>query len=537
MDYEYDSLPAGHIRLLYFTQSYLEQMHKDPGYPRTVSCCLKTVQFSQASEDHPEILFDALSYQWGDSSETMSLVCQGKVLQVHRNLYEALPVLSLRKEFLSLWIDAICINQKNSVEKMDQIRLMSRIYRHAKHVLAWLGLADDFSTTEMINKILPGMTKLKEDLKHCSLLDPPSRQPRPLLDEYNFPPWESRAWDAYHRLVYHPWFLRLWIVQEATLAEDLIFLYGPHELQADTIEELHDCVHLIRFIRDNRGGRSRFADSLPLSPSGPLFMIRAAYGCLRERRLDRDSTIELVFTVFYGTYRHECRDPQDRVMALLGFMQAGGLALQIEFDDQTSVDDLYIQFVRYMLSADDGRVADAVLHTVLAYGVASAAAGTSLPSWCPDLHRSQAVQDRGLAVDSTLFHPKFHASRYHCLRTQISASRELHQRGIIFDQVDALSTIQLRDLTGREVYSCWLEFKVWEDAARDIAGPLFVNPPVGWHGDFTYEDYWCALKGGHMNSDVIRPSIEDVVALKKIASIGISAVEEIGYDRQVPTRV
>ena len=40
---------------------------------------------------------------------------------------------------LYIWIDAICIDQKNPLEKTTQIPLMGEVYNNAELVLAWLG--------------------------------------------------------------------------------------------------------------------------------------------------------------------------------------------------------------------------------------------------------------------------------------------------------------------------------------------------------------------------------------------------------------
>jgi len=40
----------------------------------------------------------------------------------------------------TIWVDAICINQKDNVVKATQIPLMRSIYTQAQHVIIWLGL-------------------------------------------------------------------------------------------------------------------------------------------------------------------------------------------------------------------------------------------------------------------------------------------------------------------------------------------------------------------------------------------------------------
>jgi hypothetical protein len=42
-----------------------------------------------------------------------------------------------------IWIDSVCINQADAVEKSQQVSQMDQIYHGAARVTAWLGHADD----------------------------------------------------------------------------------------------------------------------------------------------------------------------------------------------------------------------------------------------------------------------------------------------------------------------------------------------------------------------------------------------------------
>lgn len=96
-------------------------------------------------DDQPRLL--ALSYAWGDTSITGTVLVNGLPFQATSNLVEALKVLSGKPGMRSpLWIDAICINQASIAEKNSQVPLMSLIYGLAEMVTAWLGPeADDSS--------------------------------------------------------------------------------------------------------------------------------------------------------------------------------------------------------------------------------------------------------------------------------------------------------------------------------------------------------------------------------------------------------
>jgi hypothetical protein len=95
---------------------------------------------------HP---YDALSYAWGDQAEAQSIFIREQSstskqsLPVTDNLHAALS--RLRYAYLDrfLWIDAVCINQEDNLEKEQQIQIMAKIYGLANRVVVWLGkLAD-----------------------------------------------------------------------------------------------------------------------------------------------------------------------------------------------------------------------------------------------------------------------------------------------------------------------------------------------------------------------------------------------------------
>jgi hypothetical protein len=57
----------------------------------------------------------------------------------------ALRILQEDKKSLELWIDSICINQLDSVEKSSQVGKMGQNYSEAALVLSWLGPEDSKS--------------------------------------------------------------------------------------------------------------------------------------------------------------------------------------------------------------------------------------------------------------------------------------------------------------------------------------------------------------------------------------------------------
>jgi hypothetical protein len=88
--------------------------------------------------DHPFQRFAALSYVWGSIEDPACINIDQTKFWITRNLYNALKAMRRPNKAISLWIDAICINQNDLQEKKVQIGLMRRIYRQAQKVTAYV---------------------------------------------------------------------------------------------------------------------------------------------------------------------------------------------------------------------------------------------------------------------------------------------------------------------------------------------------------------------------------------------------------------
>lgn len=101
--------------------------------------------------------FVALSYMWGTSEAIQYPVfLNGQLLYVRENLWYALQALrDMAKQDAAhvtrtgqsaatscwgyFWIDAICIDQLDELERSHQVNMMKDIYTRAAAVVAWLG--------------------------------------------------------------------------------------------------------------------------------------------------------------------------------------------------------------------------------------------------------------------------------------------------------------------------------------------------------------------------------------------------------------
>lgn len=106
-----------------------------------IDCKLKTINIA-ASE---ETAYDALSYRWGDIADPEIIHCNGVSFKVQRSLFQALSRIWSKDPGLSIWVDAVCINQNNYAELSSQVQIMGTIYQRADRVIIWLGEADEFT--------------------------------------------------------------------------------------------------------------------------------------------------------------------------------------------------------------------------------------------------------------------------------------------------------------------------------------------------------------------------------------------------------
>ena len=95
--------------------------------------------------------FTALSYVWGDSPDRVTILCNGCEIPVTRSCSEALLSLQEIHGAITIWVDALCIDQTNNHEKSAQIPLMGEIYSWAQAVYIWLGLGSEASDQAINN--------------------------------------------------------------------------------------------------------------------------------------------------------------------------------------------------------------------------------------------------------------------------------------------------------------------------------------------------------------------------------------------------
>jgi hypothetical protein len=86
-----------------------------------------------------EAPFEALSYTWGDASSKRLVLLNGRKFLLTENLDTTLYHLKYIQNKKIIWINTLCINQDDILERNQQVTKMQNMYRKAIKVIVWLG--------------------------------------------------------------------------------------------------------------------------------------------------------------------------------------------------------------------------------------------------------------------------------------------------------------------------------------------------------------------------------------------------------------
>lgn len=180
-----------------------------------------------------DLVFDALSYCWGLLAEMYPISVGGRRLDVHQNLYHALPYLVGRErgrpttvdlddeldEFAAhqerpIWIDAICINQSDEEEKTEQIGWMHKIYGWAETVWVWLGIGEEQEkipeAIRLLHTIIEAGRGIHDAVEELEAVQRYAVGEK-IVVSHGLNDLEPSIWSAIVHLLANPWFSRVWV--------------------------------------------------------------------------------------------------------------------------------------------------------------------------------------------------------------------------------------------------------------------------------------------------------------------------------------
>ena len=317
--------------------------------------------------------YDALSYVWGNRIAEDPIMVDGIAVRVTENLEAAMRHLRRLDMSIILWIDALCINQKNVLERNQQVSLMGAIYRGAQEVLAWLGEIDAETS-----KVLSMIETLGGDLMlHW---DP---ELSPAISEEML---SASQFLGLCSLLGRPWWTRVWTVQEAILPEHLTFVCGQRKVDAALFFDF-SC---------------NFARHMS-SCCGRFFLLQNQ-STLRDLRYQIDS----LYTMHYFRHRKDlfetesslsgtnpnfrqqmsyyrsrsCKEPKDKIYGFLSFGVGDSIVGNIKPDYSLPDHIVYEEVAGGLMERPSGL--DLLNEVLPEQSLTNRTSVKNLPSWVPD---------------------------------------------------------------------------------------------------------------------------------------------------------
>ncbi|KAI2466847.1 HET-domain-containing protein [Annulohypoxylon bovei var. microspora] len=370
-------------------------------------------------------VYNALSYVWGDPTSANipgnTIDINGHGFPVTTNLLTALRYLrSLLGAAgpITLWVDAVCINQADLDERKQQVSMMRDIYASAKQVIIWLGEEDDESSLVFdAIPVLAAQNHRRGDDQDKELLDAMRLYSRFLIELA-----DRRSW-----------FSRVWIIQELAMArEDPLLVCGRKFVTWSTFMKASEFVSRkifteIGMVRHKKPGNDD-QDTLGINSteesSDPFW----------EREEDIEITAKWKIDVLHDLYKamrskggyslrnlllisrtSEATDPRDRVYALLGLLNTDTLdphssdnSIEVDYRKPTAA--VYTDAMAHIFAQGEGPY---FLSGMFLPGISASAPHIpslppttpqpTLPSWVPDFSRQ--VAKKAIKPSGILFHP------------------------------------------------------------------------------------------------------------------------------------
>lgn len=199
-----------------------------------------------------EAKYEALSYTWGPPTrDTRNIYVRTKesstmadppepgvqLLKIRPSLMEALRYLRLHDVARSLWIDAVCINQKSLTERSQQVPRMGEIYKRAQQAVVWLG-PEDAGTHMALETVADLSAGVVVQWHRRNITTIPGTEAELVKHHPKQSTLSPAQWAALRNFLTRPWFQRLWIRQEVRLASKVVVRCGPLKADWEDIEKV-----------------------------------------------------------------------------------------------------------------------------------------------------------------------------------------------------------------------------------------------------------------------------------------------------------
>ncbi|KAF5005696.1 hypothetical protein FDECE_7895 [Fusarium decemcellulare] len=363
--------------------------------------------------------FNALSYLWGDWTQTIDIVLDGQPFPIGFNLHDGLKQLRENGFRSWIWIDSICIHQSDLDEKSWQVQEMRTVYSQAECVYMWLGRGTDDT-----DKAMDFISFIGFHLVFLGAIEAlHSEEDSSSIKAYFTSRWSGEEYGSdqdskviglagfMYNLMFHPalevkrtiegrvvdekksplyglkdlanrgnW-RRIWIIQEVTLARTGVVLCGTRSMALDrfhmTLMALQRCLHYdprpTTFFRGHgiAGFHFDWGSLLPL----------VARSSQRHCKNASTTLASILYRNWMLGPNYEASDPRDLVFGLLGIIDdADQLGLCADYT--LSMAHVFTMVTKAFLASPDeaARPDGYQLRSCITYN----SGVDGLPSWVPD---------------------------------------------------------------------------------------------------------------------------------------------------------
>jgi len=329
-----------------------------------IKCRLDIVSFRTGPS------YDALSYVWGDASDTSPIVLNGNSYRVRKNLELGLRHLRSENFSRALWVDALCINQKNNSEKMHQVNMMGNIYRQCNECLIWLGEIPGASENITIGDAQAAL----EFIEFCTGLPDFAGRGGAVPLTLSTRPRIEKARTAFISLTSNAWWFRIWTVQEAVFPSRALVCWGPLSLSWSILTKAVDnlCMNFVHPARLRVEHGPQFEDIFSVFDDVIDELTQPVRG-LDLAKVGEDSV-----HIFQRWRYRKATNPKDKVYALMGLKHTLSLPNVQSCDYSIDTNLLFTRLTFDLITPETGLKALIGLRSK---------SNTDLPSWTIDLHR------------------------------------------------------------------------------------------------------------------------------------------------------
>ncbi|RYP06079.1 hypothetical protein DL764_003369 [Monosporascus ibericus] len=423
-----------------------------------LECTLEHV----ALDDSPS--YEALSYIRDGVEATQSIICSGKLLPVATHLYSALRHIRLPSQPRNLWVDAICVNQRDNEERGHHVRLMRKIYPKAKQLLIWLGEGDSGSHQ--------GIDIAHDIARVCRASVAPG-QPLGTLnlsDALAFGDFsrfctslEIGRLSELAKIRRYGWFEELWVIQELALARGATMLCGSASISwSDFIAAAAVQDHVGR----NSGNREQ----------------KPYLSVLQRARDEWLSGPQLGLLTVLSRYRiFDTADPRDKIFGLNNLLQdriPNTRAVQVNYDIGTI--ELYREVAKVITEESSNLNILSVPRRFDGIGP------TGLPSWVPDWTNTRLTVPLGRTNYSDIDDIAFTATRASRPRIRFDEpTSSLIVEAHLLDRISAIGSVLKEDRLPRldlpqpDIPKCCYVLDDWARAANlNQEDPYITGEPI-----------------------------------------------------------